>query len=63
MAGRLRALTGAHARAVIETDLDPVTHTGSFVSWKAARVLDQRSAPDSAAVTARQVAHRYAITT
>lgn len=63
VAGRLRALTGAHARAVIETELDPVTHTGSFVSWKAARVLDQRSAPDSAAVTARQVAHRYAITT
>ncbi|MGW7410707.1 phenylacetate--CoA ligase family protein [Streptomyces sp. NPDC054833] len=63
VAGRLRALTGARARVVIESDLDPVTHTGSFVSWKAARVLDLRSAPDSAAVTARQVAHRYAITT
>jgi phenylacetate-CoA ligase len=63
VAGRLRALTGARARVVIETDLDPVTHTGSIVSWKAARVLDLRSAPDSAAVTARQVAHRYAITT
>ncbi|MGW3359714.1 phenylacetate--CoA ligase family protein [Streptomyces bungoensis] len=63
VAERLRALTGARARVVIETELDPVTHTGSFVSWKAARVLDLRSTPDSAALTAQRVAHRYAITT
>ncbi|CAL9623689.1 Phenylacetate-coenzyme A ligase (plasmid) [Streptomyces sp. enrichment culture] len=60
---RLRALTGASARVVVDTALDPVTHTGSFVSWKAARVLDLRAVPDHATVTARQVAHRYAITT
>ncbi|MFH8385277.1 phenylacetate--CoA ligase family protein [Kitasatospora sp. NPDC018058] len=63
VAGRLRRLTGVTVRVVIDTDLDPVTHTGSFVSWKAARVLDRRSAPDGASEAARQVAHRYAITT
>ncbi|EFE72417.1 coenzyme F390 synthetase [Streptomyces viridosporus ATCC 14672] len=63
VAGRLRALTGARVRVAVDTDLDPVTHTGSFVSWKAARVRDLRSAPDRAVEAARQVAHRYAITT
>lgn len=60
---RLRERTGAHSTVVVDTDIDPVTHTGSFVSWKAARVLDRRTGPDGAARTARQVAHRYAITT
>ncbi|MEU1228925.1 AMP-binding protein [Streptomyces sp. NPDC005828] len=63
VAERLRARTGAVVHVVVDTDLDPVTHTGSFVSWKAARVLDLRSAPDSAVEVAQQVAHRYAITT
>ncbi|MFD6183025.1 phenylacetate--CoA ligase family protein [Streptomyces goshikiensis] len=63
VAARLRELTGARVRVVVDTDLDPVTHTGSFVSWKAARVRDNRSAPDSAAEAARHIAHRYAITT
>ncbi|MEV4943437.1 phenylacetate--CoA ligase family protein [Streptomyces zaomyceticus] len=63
VATRLRTLTGAVVRVVVDSELDPVTHTGSFVSWKAARVLDLRSGPDSAVETARQVAHRYAITT
>ncbi|AWI32802.1 phenylacetate--CoA ligase family protein [Streptomyces tirandamycinicus] len=63
VADRLRALTGAAVRVVVDSALDPVTHTGSFVSWKAARVLDLRTAPDPAAEAARQVAHRYAITT
>ncbi|MGW1769155.1 phenylacetate--CoA ligase family protein [Streptomyces sp. NPDC002073] len=63
VAERLRRRTGAHADIVVDTDLDPVTNTGSFVSWKAARVLDNRSGPDKAVLTARRVAHRYAITT
>lgn len=58
---RLRALTGARASAEVQGQLDPVTNAGSFVSWKAARILDQRSEPDAAALAARQVAHRYAI--
>ncbi|MGW3304061.1 phenylacetate--CoA ligase family protein [Streptomyces rubiginosohelvolus] len=63
VARRLSRLTDARIRVVVDAELDPVTHTGSFVSWKAARVLDRRSGPDRAAETARQVAHRYAITT
>ncbi|GAA3500011.1 phenylacetate--CoA ligase [Streptomyces prasinosporus] len=63
VARRLRELTGARVRVEADTDLDPITHTGSFVSWKAARVHDLRTVPDPAAEAARQVAHRYAITT
>ncbi|MFE7134897.1 phenylacetate--CoA ligase family protein [Streptomyces sp. NPDC057638] len=61
--GRLEALTGAVVRVVVDGALDPVTQTGSFVSWKAARVCDLRQAPDGAAEAARKAAHRYAITT
>ncbi|MFD1832776.1 phenylacetate--CoA ligase family protein [Streptomyces desertarenae] len=61
VAARLRERTGVHVRTVVDTALDPVTATGSFVSWKAARVLDHRSHPDRAALVARQVAHRFAI--
>lgn len=60
---RLRALTGAQADIVIDAEIDPVTHTGSFVSWKAARVLDTRSGPDESVRIAQEVAPRYAITT
>jgi phenylacetate-CoA ligase len=63
IAARLRARTGCHTDVVVDTDLDPVTTTGSFVSWKAARVWDRRTEPDPAALIARQVAPRYAITT
>ncbi|MFC8763320.1 phenylacetate--CoA ligase family protein [Streptomyces sp. NPDC057193] len=63
VAARLRALTGLDATVVVEDELDPVTHTGSFVSWKAARVLDDRGPLDTSVLVARQVAHRYAITT
>lgn len=60
---RLRALTGVGADIAIEAELDPVTNTGAFVSWKAARILDNRTAADAAVLAARQVAHRYATTT
>lgn len=63
VAARLRERTGVESTVVVDTDIDPVTHTGSFVSWKAARVLDRRSGPDRAARTAREIAHRYAIVT
>lgn len=63
VAARLRERTGARVRVVIDPDLDPVTRTGSYVSWKAARIVDDRTAADPAAQVARQVAHRYAITT
>ncbi|MEU0562578.1 AMP-binding protein [Dactylosporangium sp. NPDC006015] len=63
VAARLRERTGVRAGLTVEADLDPVTSTGSFVSWKAARILDNRTAPDAAVLAAREVAHRYAITT
>ncbi|MGW5259467.1 phenylacetate--CoA ligase family protein [Microbispora sp. NPDC004025] len=63
VAARLRRLAGVDADITVEAELDPVTNTGAFVSWKAARILDNRSAPDPAALIAREVAHRYAITT
>jgi phenylacetate-CoA ligase len=47
---------------VPDSDLDPVTNAGSFVSWKAARIIDNRAAPDREVLAAREVAHRYAIT-
>lgn len=62
VSARLRELTGASAGVVVDPDLDPVTNTGAFVSWKAARILDLRVEADSASLIARQVAHRYAIT-
>ncbi|MCT2586802.1 phenylacetate--CoA ligase family protein [Actinophytocola gossypii] len=61
VSARLRERTGLGAAIVVDTNLDPVTNTGAFVSWKAARVRDDRREPDQAALVARQVAHRYAI--
>jgi phenylacetate-CoA ligase len=63
VAARLRDLTGVSADVVADSDLDPVTNAGSFVSWKAARIIDNRADPDKEALAAREVAHRYAITT
>jgi len=60
---RLAELTGTGARVTVDAELDPVTTTGAFVSWKAARIVDNRVAPDSASVVAREVAHRYTVTT
>ncbi|MDA3647025.1 hypothetical protein LZ318_13815 [Saccharopolyspora indica] len=59
---RLRELADVRAEVSVQSALDPVTHTGAYVSWKAARILDNRTAPDSATLVARQVASRYAIT-
>ncbi|MEU6040976.1 hypothetical protein ABZ801_36850 [Actinomadura sp. NPDC047616] len=61
VAERLRELAGVRAAVVADGELDPVTNTGAYVSWKAARILDNRTEPDDAALVARQVAHRYAI--
>ena len=58
IAARLRDRAGF----VIDAILDPVANTGALVTWKAARVLDDRAEPDAAAVVARRVAHRCAVT-
>ncbi|HTZ43044.1 MAG TPA: AMP-binding protein [Jatrophihabitans sp.] len=70
-AGRLRSAIGARiesrfgvrADVLVIDELDPITATGSFVSWKAARLLDQRAGatnPDVAA--ARAAAARQVVT-
>ncbi|MEV4224119.1 AMP-binding protein [Nonomuraea sp. NPDC049725] len=63
VSARLRELAGVRAGISVDAGLDPVTNTGSFTSWKAARILDNRAEPDRVALVAREVAHRYAITT
>ncbi|GAA3036998.1 phenylacetate--CoA ligase family protein [Streptosporangium longisporum] len=63
VAARLRERAGVRARVVADPGLDPVTATGSYVSWKAARILDNRVEADGASLVARRVAHRYAVTT
>jgi benzoxazolinate moiety biosynthesis protein SgcD5 len=63
VSARLREVAGVQADIAVDANLDPVTNTGAFVSWKAARILDNRTEADSASLVARQVAHRYAITT
>jgi phenylacetate-CoA ligase len=63
IAERLRTRAGVHADVAVEAELDPITNTGAFVSWKAARILDLRTEPDAAVLAARQVRHRYSITT
>lgn len=61
VADRLGALTGAAVTVTVEGGLDPVTTTGAYVSWKAARIQDDRAAPDPATLVARSVAHRSAV--
>lgn len=63
VAARLRDLTGVPAHVVADSDLDPVTNSGSFVSWKAARIVDNRADPDREVLAAREAARRYAFTT
>jgi len=62
IAHRLAALAGVRVDVSVRSELDPVTNTGAFVSWKAARILDRRREADQAVRTAHAVAHRYVIT-
>lgn len=61
LAERLRQRAGIDVAVAVQAELDPITNTGSFVSWKAARISDRRSEPDSAALAAMRVAARYRI--
>jgi phenylacetate-CoA ligase len=63
MAARFRERCGTGADVVVTSALDPVTTTGSFVSWKAARIQDNRLTEDRERAVAQSVAHRYAFTT
>jgi phenylacetate-CoA ligase len=63
VADRLGRLTGVPVQVEVTDALDPVTATGSFVSWKAARIQDDRAERDLETQTARGVASRYVVTT
>ncbi|MEW9532616.1 phenylacetate--CoA ligase family protein [Microbispora sp. NPDC049125] len=60
---RVREQLGVETKVVITDELDPITNTGSFVSWKAARILDNRAGADNAdKAAAREAAKRQVIT-
>ncbi|WP_225821738.1 phenylacetate--CoA ligase family protein [Streptomyces naphthomycinicus] len=56
---RLLDRCGVRADVELTADLDPVTHTGAFVSWKAARFQDNRTEPDQEVRAARRAAVRH----
>jgi phenylacetate-CoA ligase len=57
---RVRFETGIDPVMSVRNALDPITNTGSYVSWKAARIRDDRADADAEALAAARVAHRYA---
>lgn len=59
MTARVRERLGVASSVVVDPDLDPITQTGAYVSWKAARVQDTRVAYDPDVETAKRVAQRY----
>ncbi|MET8154469.1 phenylacetate--CoA ligase family protein [Actinoplanes sp. NPDC049668] len=62
-AARLSEHFGVPARVDVTTELDPITNTGAFVSWKAARIRDNRVTGDADAEAARAVATAHRVTT
>lgn len=60
---RLRDRFGVGADIAVDAELDPITNTGAFVSWKAARIKDNRTAPDRVVEAARTAAARHSYTT
>jgi phenylacetate-CoA ligase len=60
---RLGQEFGVGADIAVDAELDPITNTGAFVSWKAARIKDNRTAPDAAVDAAREAAARHTYTT
>ncbi|GLZ35163.1 coenzyme F390 synthetase [Lentzea sp. NBRC 105346] len=60
---RLRTRFGVGADIAVDAELDPITNTGAFVSWKAARIKDNRTAPDHVVEAARAAAARHSYTT
>lgn len=60
---RLRDRFGVGADIAVDAELDPITNTGAFVSWKAARIKDNRTGPDRVVEAARTAAARHSYTT
>ncbi|WP_328696528.1 phenylacetate--CoA ligase family protein [Streptomyces sp. NBC_00342] len=55
-AARVADSLGVRCRVELPDELDPVTTTGAFVSWKAARIHDRRTAVDHETAAARRLA-------
>lgn len=55
-AARVADALGVRCRVELPEALDPVTTTGAFVSWKAARIHDRRTAVDHETAAARRLA-------
>ncbi len=55
-AGRVASALGVRCRVEFQDELDPVTTTGAFVSWKAARIQDRRTGVDHETAAARRLA-------
>lgn len=62
IAERLQQRCAMPTKVQAVADLDPITNTGAYVSWKAARISDERSADPLSAV-ARQHAAAHEVTT
>ncbi|GAA0799403.1 phenylacetate--CoA ligase family protein [Spirilliplanes yamanashiensis] len=61
--GRFAERFGVAATVEVVTELDQITSTGAFVSWKAARIKDLRTAPDHEAQVAAALGARRGYTT
>lgn len=59
---RFAAECGVDTDVRVHDALDPITNTGSYVSWKAARIRDERTGDDAESLAAALVADRYAHT-
>lgn len=55
-AERVATTLGVRCRVEFLDELDPVTTTGAFVSWKAARIQDRRTGVDHETAAARRLA-------
>ncbi len=63
IACRLRELCGVEVDIAVDAELDPITNTGAFVSWKAARIEDRRVSDDPHVATARRNATQHLVST
>lgn len=61
LATRLTEHFGVPTRVEVTTELDPITNTGAFVSWKAARIKDNRAGADQDVAAARAAAGAHSL--
>ena len=62
VAARLSAACGVAVSVEPDPQLDPITNTGAFVSWKTARIADRRARADGVLLAARRAASAHVVT-